>query len=90
MDTSQFEALLDNAPLRPPNCTTSMLSYFRYNGAVVKAEGGGSAACPRHIDQGLLTIVASNKPGLEVRAAFVLDFESDLKSLLVFCTSSRG
>jgi isopenicillin N synthase-like dioxygenase len=71
VDSSLFEALLDNAPLHPTASSASMLSYFHYKQAVAKLEEGEGTAsvCPAHVDKGLVTILASDKPGLEVSGA---------------------
>jgi isopenicillin N synthase-like dioxygenase len=69
VDSSLLETLLDNAPLHPTASSASMLSYFHYKQAYAKTEEGGGAAsvCPAHVDKGLITILASTKPGLEVK-----------------------
>lgn len=59
VDSTLFEALLDNAPLHPTASSASMLSYFHYKQAVAKIDEGGGAAsvCPAHVDKGLVKLL---------------------------------
>lgn len=66
--TTHFAALLDDTPLRPGDTSASMLSYFSYKERARKKGNAKPAhsACPAHIDKGLVTIVVSDDPKLEV------------------------
>jgi len=61
LHSSHFDMLLDERPLKVGSKSTSTLQSFRYTSIE------GQPMAPDHVDKGLLTLVACQKPGLEIK-----------------------
>eukprot|EP00250_Pteridium_aquilinum_P014354 c21933_g1_i1 orf=716-2584(+) len=65
-----FFSLLDDCPLPDDNPSSSVLvaTHFHDSGSNIRSSSGssGSEGCPQEFEKGLLTLIASDSPGLQV------------------------